>query len=204
MNKFTKSMTAIAVSALIAGPAAAVDFDVTWSGSKAKVSFKAADCKSASENNLDMTINMFGDGFIVDPVDLDFDAGGNTGLWESTLFSFGYSFDDEGLFIISQTGKTKADAPKKATMDVSDESHLDLIGAIDDYLTNSGQCKAGKIVELFPSTCQITKGDAQWSKKGEKLEVRMDMQCEYDNDKGKRKNVTLNISSGKMASIAID
>ncbi len=202
MNKFTKSMTAFAVSALIAGPAAAVEFDVFYSGSKAKVSYKAADCKSANEKNLDMTVDMFGDGFIVDPDDLDFDAGDNTGLWEVTVFSFAESLDGEGLFIISQTGKTKDDAPIKATMDVSQETHGELINAIDGYL-NSGVCKDGKVVELFPSSCQITKGDAKWGKKGETLTVKMDMQCQYENDKGKDKSVTLKILSGKMTS-AID
>ena len=194
MKKFTKSMTAIAVSALVAGPAAAVDFDVYYVGDKAEVKLSAGGCKSEKEKNLAVGIYMFGDAFGIDPLGLAFDAGRNTGLWEADT-DFGGVVDAEGLFVISKPGKTVFDAPKQATADVSDSTYWNMVGAVDDYLT-FGDCK--DIQELFGSECQVTKNDVKWSKDGEKVSWKTDMKCPYVTTKDKEKTATLSFKSNNM------
>ena len=202
MNKFTKSMTAIAVSALVAGPAAALEFDATYAGEKGQIKFSGNGCDTDKLKNVDVVmsfINGFGWDF-GDFVEIGFESGPDTGYWESSFFSFGEEVEGLGMFIISKPGKTSLDAPKEAVNDISDEIADVLELVLGDYALFN--CKNVDLVGIEPTT--IKKFDTKWSKDGEKVDVKFEANTKYLDDKGKEKKVQLSVKTGKMDLIDID
>ena len=177
MNKFTKSLVAVAVSALVAGPA----FGETWSGSKAQVKFSGSGCKADKAKNLDM--NFYAEGGT---------SGPNSGFWESSIFSFDGLVGGEGTFTVSKTGKTIEDAPKMATNDLFWDEYYALEDAMADY---SDGCKDA---DGYNYDTLIKKFDTKWSKDGEKAKVQMQAEGTYENTKGKSKKIKLKVNSGEM------
>ena len=191
MSKFSQSMAAIAVAALVAGPAAAqLEFDVTWAGSRARANLSGSGCSADNRNNLDMIVEMANA-----PVEVpDFVTGPNTGIWDSSIFLFGEEVDGEGTFVISKNGNTVLDAPKKAAMGPSDNFFLALVSVVGEYAVES----CSKLVAFDGDLCTVTRGEAMWTRKGERLNVKMDMMCQYLHENNKLKNVQLIINSGVL------
>jgi hypothetical protein len=194
MSKFSISMAAIAVSALVAGSAAAIEFDAVWIGSTAKANLTGAGCTADNTKNLDMAVEMINAPVIIDPDFSNFITGPNTGIWNASLFLFGDELDGSGTFVISRNGNTVFDAPKKAAVGPSDNFFLTLVAIVGEYAVES----CSKLVEFDGDLCTVTKGDATWTKKGERLSMKMDMKCQYLDDKGRDKTVQLKINSGKL------
>jgi hypothetical protein len=195
VTTFSKSMAAIAVAAMVGGPAAAQgEFDETWAGTKARVNLTGAGCKAATGKNLDMTVEMANFPIIVDPDFADFISGPNTGLWNASIFVFDADFGGQGTFVIYKNGNTVLDAPKKAAVGPSDNFFLDLVSLVGDYAVS----ECSKLVEFDGDLCTVTRGDASWARKGERLTVKMDMRCQYLDDKERLKNVQVKINSGPL------
>lgn len=190
MSKFTKSLTAIAVSALVAGPAAAVDFDDLWQGSKGNIKLSGSNCKGAKAKNLDVMMYAYGD-------EGEFFFGPNTGFWEVEIFAFGESVDGEGIFTVSQTGKTSADFPKKAEFGPDSFTATGLVELMAEYAED--ECK--NFVGFNFGACQVTKNDGKWGKSGDQLSVKWDVKCTYEDDKGKDKNVQMKIKTNNMDNV---
>jgi hypothetical protein len=190
MNKFTKSMAAIAVSAMVAGPASAVEYSTT----KATADFSGSGCKSDKGKDLQVFMDfLFGTG------------APNTGFWQSTFFSFGdVLVDGEGPFIISKTGKTDADAPKEATMDLGGPEFDALEDEMAAYAEDTANCKKSIGVEAYNFDTQITMFTAKWSKNGDKVSVKMKAEGTYEDTKGKDKKAQLKVNAKNMERILVD
>jgi hypothetical protein len=87
------------------------------------------------------------------------------------------------------------DAPKKAAMGPSDNFFLALVSIVGEYAVG-GACS--KLVEFDGDLCTVTKGEASWARKGERLKVKMDMKCQYLHENGNLRNVQLKINSGNL------
>ena len=136
MNKFTKCMTTIAVSTLLAWPAAALEFDATYAGAKHSIKFSGNGC-GENFNNLLGQVHVANHSF---NTDVGF-SGPNTGYWAAnitTLLELGFDWFGDGHFIISKNGKTVLDWPKKATMGVSNATFANLVGVA---ATHAVTCK---------------------------------------------------------------
>ena len=191
MNKFTKCMTTIAVSALLAGPAAALEFDANYGGAKHSIKFSGPGCGDKF-NKLIGQVHVSNFPF---PVDF-FTSGPNTGYWAAnitTLADLGFDWFGEGTFIISKNGKTVLDWPKKATLGLSNSTFANLVGVA---ATHAVTCK--NFVEFVGESCQQTKGDAKMSKNGDELKYKMDMECMYLNDNAKLQKTKIKLDSGKL------
>jgi len=199
MNKFTKSMAAIAVSALIAGPAAALEFDAFYEGEKASVKLSGDGCDKDETKNLDIAME-FVNGFNFDFAEGLFNTGPYTGFWDSALFSFGEEVDGEGTFIISKPGKTSLDAPKEAAMDVSEDVWTALEAILGDY--GFDNCKKFDI--FLAEVTTIKKFNTKWSKDGDVAEVKLEVESKYETTDDKEKKVKLALKSGKMDLIGVD
>ena len=205
MNKFTKSMAAIAVSALIAGPAAALEFDALWTGEKAEVKLSGDGCDGAKFKKLDVATWMANEPYDIDAIGIGFDAyttGPNTGVYEVEIlggFGVGEDFFGEGVFVISKNGKKVEDAPKKAALGMSELTFEAIEDALDAY--GISECKKFDFLEF--DLTQVTKGSAEWSKDGERLQAKIRVDSQYKDDDGKDKNVKVNVDTGKM-DIVID
>jgi hypothetical protein len=201
MNIFAKSMTAIAISALVAGPAAAVEFDLNWVGTDGSIKLSGDNCSVDKDKNLTVDMEMFGDGFTVDPIGLDFDAGPNTGLFDAFVEGVELGeFDGEGTFVIEKRGKTADDFPLRATLGVSSDLFLNVIEELEDY----AEFACNEVVEVDFIGCQQTKGHADWSKDGEQLQVKVQIVCKYLDDGGKVKKVQARVVSGKLHGVFPD
>ena len=194
MSKFSKTMAAIAVSALLAAPAAALEFDEVWEGRNARANLSGAGCSSDNTNNIDMVAEMNNFPFLVDPDLADFTSGPNTGIWDAALFIFNNEVDAEGTFVISRNGNTATDAPKKAAVGVSNDAFIALAQTVGVYAAS----ECSRFVEFLDVTCQVTRGEAKWGRNGDRLNVKMDMQCMYLDDREKTRNVWLRINSGNL------
>jgi hypothetical protein len=197
VTTFSKSMAAIAVAAMVGGPAAAQEegeFDVFWAGSRARANLSGSGCKADNRNNLDMLVEMSNASVTMDPDAADFLTGPNTGIWDSSIFLFGEEVDGEGTFVISKNGNTVLDAPKKAAMGPSDNFFLALVNIMAEYAA----LECSKLVAFDGDLCTVTRGDASWGRQGERLTMRMDMRCPYLDSNGRDKTVQLKINSGPL------
>lgn len=189
MNKFTKSMAAIAVSAMVAGPASAVEY----STSKATADFSGSGCKSDKGKDLQVFMDfLFGVG------------APNTGQWFSQFFDFGDEIDGTGPFIISKTGKTADKAPKEATMDLGKDEFNAMEVEMADYAGDTDNCKKSSGFDAYNFDTQITKFTAKWSKNGDKVSVKMKAEGTYEDTKGKDKKVQLQVNAKNMERILVD
>ena len=196
MNKFTKCMTAIAVSALLAGPAAAFGLDATYAGTKHSIKFSGPGC-GENINKLPGAVYVSNISYGTD----FFATGPNTGYWDANITTFadlGFDWFGMGTFIVSKNGKTVLDAPKKATLGLSSSTFLNLVGVA---ATHALTCK--NFVSFAEETCQQTKGDANMSKNGEQLKYKMDMECHYLNDKANLKKTKIKLNSGTLEFLGI-
>jgi hypothetical protein len=197
MNKFTKNVTAFALSALVAGPAAALEFDTLHVGEKAEVKFSGANCDGSKFNKLDIMMYMYNTPFNINPGFLDYTNGPNTGIYETEIlggFGVGEDFFGFGTFIISKNGKKVADAPKKATLGMSAETFLAFKVALEAY--GIDKCKKFDIFQA--DLTQITKNAVEWSKGGDRLNGKLTVETQYTDDGGKDKKIKVNIKTGKM------
>ena len=182
MKKFTKTLVAAATLALVSGPALAVN-GYYYDGNKASIKLSGGGCKTDRENNVDMEI-MFHSGM----------GGHNTGYWQSSLFRFGNEIDGEGPLIISKTGRTAEDAPRRATMDVGGDEFYALFQVLEYYAMD--ECK--DFDGMGWDYNQITRFDAAWSKNGEQVDVRLDAQTMYYNTNDREKNLKFRLRSGRL------
>ena len=176
--KFTKTLIAIATTALICGPASAQQY----SGGNAKSKLSGNGCKAETERNLDVLFYF----------DLGTD-GHNTGWWYADIFRFGEAVDGEGPLIISKPGRTSDDAPKRATMDLTEDNFYGLSDKMGDFAED---CR--NFVDFDIYYTQITRFDAAWSKNGEMVDVKLDAKSMFENDKGRMKNLSYRFRTGKM------
>jgi hypothetical protein len=183
MDKFTKYMAAIAVSALVAGPVSAE----TYSTTKASSALSGKGCKADKTKDLQLTIDFNSLGV----------AGPSTGVWQSTFFDFGTVVNADGTFIVSTPGKTIDDAPKQATMDLSNDMYNNMQTALANF---AATCKnaAG-----YNGDAQIIKFDAKWSKNGDKVSVKMQGQGTYNDTKGKSNTVDVNVDAKNMELVVV-
>jgi hypothetical protein len=201
MNKFTKNVTAFALSALVAGPAAALELDQLYSGEKAEVKFTGGGCDSSKFNKLNIDMYMATALFTIDPPGIQvFNSGPNTGAYAVDIFGW-FGVDEDlfgfGSFIISKNGKKVTDAPKKATLGMSLETFDEIESALDLYAI--GNCKKFDIIEA--DVAQITKNAVEWSKGGDRLEGKVTVESQYKDDKGNSKKVKVNLKTGKMDAV---
>ena len=194
MNKFTKCMTAIAVSALLAGPAVALDFDANYAGTKGQVKFSGSGCSGDNHKDLVVTTRAYNFPAFGMP---EGGSGPNTGQWTANFVGLPFPFPGSGSFIISKNGKEVLDWPKKATFGLSDGTFGGLVNEVGNYAFV--ECKNISLIPGFdPASCQQTKGDAKMSKDGDQLKYKLDMQCMYENDKGNDKKVQVRVTSGRL------
>jgi hypothetical protein len=184
-------MAAIAVSALISGPASAIEDDVIYSGSKAVTIWNGSGCSSHKDKDQSMSIlmtpNIEFDGLL--------DVGKDTGYWFAEIFDIGDIEDTgNGPFMISKPGKTVKDAPKKATMDLSRNTFIEITTEMGVYAASA--CK--NFDEFAEDSTQIKKFEAKWSKNGEKLKVNLEVESNYLNDKGNLKKVKFKVNSKQL------
>ena len=179
MKKFTKTLVAAATLALVSGPTLALaDY---YDGGNASVRFSGNGCKTDRENNIDVEMRLT-------------TFGHNTGDWESSFFRFGEAADGEGPLIVSRPGRTSEDAPRKATMDLSEDHFYALADRIGLYAENECRDFGG-----FDSDyTQVTRFDASWAKNGDVVTVRMDAKSMYYNTNDRDRNLTVRINTGRM------
>ena len=96
--------------------------------------------------------------------------------------------------MISKPGKTVKDAPKKATMDLSLNTFIEITTSMGVHAPL--YCK--NFVEFAEETTQIKKFEAKWSKNGEKLKVNLDVESNYLNDKGNLKKIKFKVNSKQL------
>jgi hypothetical protein len=195
VNIFAKSMTAIAISAFVAGPAAAVEFEGTWIGEDGSVKLSGDNCSVDKDKNLFVDMEMYGDGFLIDE---DFDSGPNTGIFDMAVEGLELGeFDGEGTFVIEKRGKDVTEAPLRATLGVSSDFFANVIDELFEYGVIS--CKNFEAQEPFG--CQQTKGHADWSKDGEQLQVKVQVVCKFIDNNEKVKKVQARVVSGKLLAV---
>ena len=178
MNTFTKTLIAIATTALICGPASAQQYV----GVKATSKLSGNGCKAETERNLDVLFYF----------ELGTD-GHNTGWWYADIFRFGMAIDGEGPLIISKTGRTYEDAPKRATMDLSGDNFYGLSEKMGDFAEG---CRDFQVFD--PNYTQITRFDAAWSKNGEMVDVKLDATGMFTNSQKRMKKISYKFRTGKM------
>ena len=178
MTKFTKTLVALATTALIAGPASAQQYG----GNKANSKLSGNGCKAETERNLDVLFYF----------DLGTD-GHNTGWWYADIFRFGEAVDGEGPLIISKPGRTSDDAPKRATMDLTEDNFYGLSDKMGDFAED---CRNFEFFDHFYT--QITRFDAAWSKNGEMVDVKLDATGMFTNSQKRMKKISYKFRTGKM------
>jgi len=141
-----------------------------------------------------MIVSMANAPVIMDPEFSDFLTGPNTGIWQAAIFLFGEELDGEGTFVISKNGNTVFDAPKKAAIGPSENFFLALVSIVGEYAVES----CSKLVEFDGDFCTVTRGEASWGRQGERLTTKMDMRCQYLDDRERVKNVQRRINSGPL------
>ena len=141
-----------------------------------------------------MIVEMNNEPVTMDPEFFDWVTGPNTGVWDSSIFLFGEEADGEGTFVISKNGNTVLDAPKKAAMGPSDNFFLALVSVVAEYAAE----ECSKLVFFDGDLCTVTRGEASWGRQGERLTVKMDMRCQYVDDRERLRTVQLRINSGPL------
>jgi hypothetical protein len=195
MNILAKCMTAIAISALVAGPAAAVEFNVSYVGTKGSIKLWGSGCSDDRDKNLAVNMAMFGSGFIVDPDALDFDSGPNTGLFDAFIEGVELGeFDGEGTFVIEKRGKDVTEAPKRAVLGLSE----DFFGNVVDEMADFAAVECKNFEDFSYASCQQVKGSADWSKDGQQLKFKVEVECYYLDTGDKSQKVQVRIVSGKL------
>ena len=163
MSKFTKTLVAAAISGLVSTSAMAADYGcvngvyATAQGKQAKLDVNGSKCDKLKVE-VDMTLF----------VGCDFNAGANTGTWQSTVFDFGLEGNGEGPYIASKPGKT-------LVMDQSGNDLFDFENFMDDYVANNCENEDG-----YNYDTELKKFEAKVSKNGDKVKVRWDSEGTWD------------------------
>ena len=188
MSKFTKTLVAAAISGLVSTSAMAADYGcvngvyATAQGKQAKLDINGSKC---DKFKLEADMTLF--------VSCDFNAGANTGTWESTVFDFGLEGNGEGPYIASKPGKT-------LVMDQSGADLEDFEDFMDDYVFDN--CSPDTFGYNYDTV--LKKFEAKTSKNGEKVKVRWDSEGTwYDFDKDKDRKVKTKLRAN-LDFVAVD
>ena len=195
MSKFTNTLIATAVAAVLAAPAIA---DVptgplgAYTGSKTTADIKPSGCSNAKEKDLDTVVG-FGD---VEDGFIEFFPG--AACWSTNIFLFNDEASLRGLEVTRSTDKKTLEA-KEVTMSLTGSSLHDVLDEMADYLdsTDAAKCEWDGDENDLEDNAYVKKGRGKFSKNQEKLNVEMEVETQYTGKKDKLKKITARIK-GKL------